>query len=138
LAYNLADNWLLTLSAIKITDNFHCEWCHHLPTTKLTLFPAMKDEWDTDEGTGKSFKNAWYAQQYGKRHLLYRLMWHWTTKKIKPVVIAIVKLCYSEGICQSGRQAVSQSVENSIKYIFLKFRSNFLKTFQVDVIVYWA
>jgi len=35
-------------------------------------------------------------------------------KKIKPVVLSIVELCLYEGISQ----AVSQSVENSIKYIF--------------------
>jgi len=44
----------------KVTDDFH-----HVPTTKLS-----KDEWDTKEGTGKSMKNALYAQQYGKKHLL--------------------------------------------------------------------
>jgi len=37
------------------------------------------------------------------------------SKKIKPVSLAIVKLYESE-----GRQAGSQSVENSVKYIFKK------------------
>jgi len=36
---------------------------HHMPTTKLTLFTASKDEWDTKEGTGKSMKNALYAHK---------------------------------------------------------------------------
>jgi len=42
---------------------------HHMPTTKSTLFEVNKDEWDTNEGHGKSMKNALYVQQYGKRHL---------------------------------------------------------------------
>jgi len=33
------------------------------------------------------------------------------SEKIKPVALAVIKLCWSEGI----RQLVSQSVENSIK-----------------------
>jgi len=41
---------------------------HHVPITKSTIFMVSKDEWDTKEGTGKSMKNALYAQQYGKRH----------------------------------------------------------------------
>jgi len=40
------------------------------------------------------------------------------SEKIKPVALAIVELCESEGIRQAGRQAgkqsVSQSVENSV------------------------
>jgi len=35
--------------------------------------------------------------------------------KIRPIALAIVELRESEGIRQAGRQAVSQSVENSIK-----------------------
>jgi len=35
-----------------------------------TLFMVRKDEWIIKEGTGKSMKNALYAQWYGKRHLL--------------------------------------------------------------------
>jgi len=42
---------------------------HHMPTTKLTLFVVNKDEWYTKEDPGKSMKNAFYAQRYGKRHL---------------------------------------------------------------------
>jgi len=37
------------------------------------------------------------------------------SKKINPVALAIVELRESEGIRLAGRQAVSQSVENSIK-----------------------
>jgi len=38
-------------------------------TTKSTLFAVKIDEWDTKEDTGKSMKNAFYVQQYAKRHL---------------------------------------------------------------------
>jgi len=55
------------------------------------------------------------------------------SKKIKPVALAIVELRRSEDIRQSVRQLVSQSVENSVKYFFLKFCSNFLKVFRVDL-----
>jgi len=66
---------------------------HHLPTTKSTLFVTNKDEWYTKEGRGKSMKNALYVQRYGKRHLS-----GWNSKKVKPVALAIVELCKSEGI----------------------------------------
>jgi len=41
-----------------------------MPTTKLKLFAVIKDKWDTKEGTGKSMKNAFYVQRYGKKYLL--------------------------------------------------------------------
>jgi len=47
------------------------------------------------------------------------------SEKIKPVALAIVQLCKSEGMHQSVRQAVSQSVENSIKYFFLNSVATF-------------
>ena len=37
------------------------------------------------------------------------------SEKIKPVALAIIMLYLSEGIRQAGRQAVIQSVENSIE-----------------------
>jgi len=51
-----------------------------MTTTKLTLFVASKDDWDTKEGPGKSMKNVLYESS------LY---------------LAIVKLCKSESISQS-------------------------------------
>jgi len=55
-----------------------------------------KDEWDTEEGPGKSMKNALYVKWHGKRHLLgWSDIEQW---KIKPVALAIVKLSESEGI----------------------------------------
>jgi len=81
-------------------------------TTKLTLLVVSKDEWYTKEGTGKFMKNALHVQQYGKRHLLGRSDVK-QQKKIKPVVLAAnFELHESEGI----RQAVSQSVQNSVNY----------------------
>jgi len=49
---------------MKITDNFHYKInvIHHVPTTKLILFAVSKDEWETNEDTGKSMKNALYVQ----------------------------------------------------------------------------
>jgi len=38
------------------------------------------------------------------------------SEKIKPIALAIVELCELEGVRQAGR-LVSQSVENSVKYI---------------------
>jgi len=78
-----------------------------MPTRKLTPFVVSKDKWDTKEGLCKSMKNALYVQWHGKRHLLTS-----NSEKIKPVALAIVELQESEGI----RQAVSQSVENSVKF----------------------
>jgi len=72
---------------------------HHVPTTKLTLYTVRKDEWDTKEATGKSIKNALYAQQYGKRHLS-----GWNNvkqQKIKPVASSYTCL-------KAVRQLVSQ------------------------------
>jgi len=77
-----------------------------MPTTKSTLFVVNKDEWYTKEGRGKSMKNALHVQRYGKRHLS-----GWNNvkqQKIKPVALAIVELCESEGIRQAGRYLVSQ------------------------------
>jgi len=70
-----------------------------VPTTKSTLLVVSKDEWDTMKDTGKSMKNALYVLQYGKRHLQATS----NSEKIKPIALAIVEQCKSEGI----RQAVS-------------------------------
>jgi len=42
---------------------------HHMPSTKSKLFVVSKEEWDTKEGTGKSMKNVFHVQRYGKGHL---------------------------------------------------------------------
>ena len=53
-------------------------------------------------------------------------------KKTKPVALAVIELCLSEGISQCLTQS-RQSVGNSVKYIILKFCSNLLKVFWVDL-----
>jgi len=63
------------------------------------------------EDTVKFMKNALHVQQYGKSTSWAEAM---NSEKIKPVALAIVELCESEGI----RQAGSQSVENSVENIF--------------------
>ena len=47
------------------------------------------------------------------------------SEKIKPVALAVIKLCLSEGISQ----LLSQSVEKQI----FKFRSKLLKAFRVNL-----
>jgi len=54
----------------KIGMIFVTKGSHYMPTTKSTLFTVSKDEWDTKEDTDRSMKNALYALQYAKRHLL--------------------------------------------------------------------
>ena len=56
------------------------------------------------------------------------------SEKIKPIALAVIKLCLSEGISQLLTYLLSQSVENSINKIFFKVRSNLLKAFWVDLI----
>jgi len=51
-----------------------------------------------------------------------------TLNSEKNQALAIIKLCLTEGISQSG----SQSEENSVNFFF-KFHGNFLKAFQVDL-----
>jgi len=60
-------------------------------------------------------KYALYVQWYGKRHEVTS-----NSEKIKPVALVIVELRESEGIRQTGRHLVSQSVENFVKLFFLK------------------
>jgi len=60
-------------------------------TTKLTLFTVSKDEWNTKEDTGKSWKNVLHVLQCAKRHLSsWSKYEQW---KIKPVALAVIELC---------------------------------------------
>jgi len=52
---------------MKNMDDFRCA---KEATTKLMLFTVSKDEWNTEEDTGKSLKNAMDVLWYAKRHLL--------------------------------------------------------------------
>jgi len=53
------------------------------------------------------------------------------SKKVKPVALAIVELREPESI----RQAVCQSVETSVKFLFC---SDFLKAFRINLKAFWA
>jgi len=87
---------LWKLQTISITNG-----SHHVLTTKLTLFKVSNDEWDTNDGTGKSIKTASYEQQCPKRYLLGWSNVVQQKKKIKSVALAIVELRKSEGIRQA-------------------------------------
>jgi len=82
-----------------------------------------------EEGTGKSIKND--CMYSGMAKGTSRAEVTSNREKIKPIALDIVKLCLSE-----RHQSGSQSVENFIKYIYLKFHSSFLKAFQVDLKAY--
>ena len=86
---------------MKNTDDFRYEGKPSHTTAKLTLFAVRQDEWNTEEDTGKSTKNALYILWYAKRHEATL-----NSEKIKPVALVVIELCLSEGIYQS--------VENSI------------------------
>jgi len=74
-----------------------------MPTSKSTLFVLSKDEWDTKESIGKSMKNALYVQRYGSMaKATSRAEVMSNSEKIKSMSLAIVELCESEGISQSG------------------------------------
>jgi len=62
------------------------------------FFVVNKDEWDTKEDTGKSMKNALHVQRYAKGTSQAEVTLN--SEKIKPVALAIVELCESEGIRQ--------------------------------------
>jgi len=77
-----------------------------VPTTKSTLFVVSKDEWDTKKDTGKSIKNALHVQ------------WAKGTSQAEATLNSEKHQARSLSHCclkASGRQAVSQSVENSVK-----------------------
>ena len=52
-------------------------------------------------------------------------------EKIKPIALAVIELCLSEGI----RQLLTYSVSRKFRRIkkFFKFRSNLLKAFRVNL-----
>ena len=53
------------------------------------------------------------------------------SEKIKPVALAVIELRLSEGISQLLAYSVSRKFHQII--FFLKFRSNLLKAFRVDL-----
>ena len=52
-------------------------------------------------------KSAFYVLRHAKVTL--------SSEKIEPVALAIIELCLSEGISQSGSQSVSQSASQSLE-----------------------
>ena len=67
-------------------------------------FYVSKDEWDTEEDTGKFMKNVLYVLWYAKG-----TSWANATLNseiIKPISLAVFELCLSEGINQSVTQSV--------------------------------
>jgi len=54
----------------------------------------------------RALVNALCVQRYSKRHLWAEAMLN--SEKIKPVALAIVELCKSEGISQSVSQSVGR------------------------------
>ena len=97
---------------VKNTDDFHYEGKRSRATSKSGFFAVNRDEWDTKHDTGKSMKKALYVLWFAKRHLSAEVTSN--SEKIKPIALAVFKLCFSEGINQS----VTQSVENSINNLF--------------------
>ena len=87
---------------MKNTDDFRYKGKPSCATTKLTLFAVSKDEWDTKEDTGKY---ALYVLRYAKGTSQVEATLN--SEKTKPIALAVIELCLSEGI--------SQSVETSVK-----------------------
>jgi len=77
-----------------------------VPTTKSTPFMVSEDGWDKKEGPGKSMKNVLYVLRCAKS--TFRDKATLNNKKIKPIALAVIKLCLSEGIRQLVSQSVSQ------------------------------
>ena len=101
-------NCLKSTSAIKIatmknTDDFHFEGKPLHACTKSTPFPVSKDEWDTKEDTGKS-----HCMYCGMPKGTCRAEATLNSEKIKPIALAVIELCLSEGISQSVSHLVSQ------------------------------
>ena len=65
----LKSTFAIIIATKKNTDDFCFKGKSSHATTKLTPFTVSKDEWHTEEDTGKSMKNALYKLRYAKRHL---------------------------------------------------------------------
>jgi len=107
------DNCLKRISAIKIELQtiFITNGNHHMPTTNQHFFTMSKDNWDTKECTGKSMKNALYAQWYGERHL--------TTSNSEKNLSCSLTHCRVGGR-QASRQAVNIYFFNSVGKRFMQ------------------
>jgi len=67
-------------------------------TTQSIPFTVSKDEWHAKKGTGKSMKNALHVLRYAKRRLTSQAEAMSNSEKIKPTALAVIELCWSEGI----------------------------------------
>ena len=92
---------------MKNMDDFDYKGKPSCATAKSTLFVVSKYEWDTKEDTGKSMKNALYVY-CGIPKGTCRAEATSNSEKIKPIALAVIKLCLSEGISQSVTQSVSR------------------------------
>jgi len=64
---------------MKITKDSHCKWKPLHAYHKFKIFALGKDEWDTQEGTGKSMKSIVFTVVWEKEPL--RMKQCRTTKK---------------------------------------------------------
>jgi len=101
------NNCLKSTTAIKVAIMKNMDDLHYAKEAITcnnqinAFFTVSKDEWNTKEDTGKSLKNALDVR------VLRYATWAEATlnsEKIKLVALAIIELCWSEGI----RQLVSQ------------------------------
>ena len=107
---------------MKNTDDFCYKGNPSHATAKSTPFAVSKDEWDTKEDTGKSMKNALYILRYAKGMCLAEATSN--SEKIKPVALVIIEL-------RLLKTSVSLSVTR--KSSLIKFHSNLLKAFQINL-----
>ena len=97
-------------SHYKNTDDFCYEGKQSRATAKSTHLVVSKDEWYTKEDTGKSMiMHCMYCSSMPKGSSQAEVTSN--SEKIKPIALAVIALCLSEGISQS----VSQSLENSVQ-----------------------
>jgi len=104
----------IKVATIKITDDFHYEWSHQMPTTKSTLFVVSKDEWDPKEGPGSPWRmDCMYSGVAIKGTSQDEATSN--SEKIKPVVLVIVELRDSNFlVCL---YTIPQTILNSSMYV---------------------
>jgi len=93
---------------MKNMDNFRYTkeaiTCNH----QSMLFTVNKDEWNTKENTGKPWRVLQYAKGTSQAEVALN------SEKIKPVALAIIELCLTEGISQAVSRLVGWSVSGSV------------------------
>jgi len=81
---------------MKITGNFRYKWKPSCADHKIDAIVMSQDEWDTKKGPWRM-----HCMYSGMAKGTSRTEAMLSSKKIKPVALAIVELCKSEGISQS-------------------------------------